>query len=254
VTSYATGQPCWADVTSPDVDATAAWYSDLFGWQADRAPQPEAGGYTMFSKDGKSVAAVSPPMPGTEGVPPHWSVYLAAEDVDAIAGRVRQAGGTVMMDPFDVFDSGRMTVAADPSGAVFGLWQAGAHIGSQLKGEPGTMNWAECQTRNREAAQPFYEQVFGYEIDTMQMGEGGEYVLLKVNDQPAAGLIQIDDNWPEGVPSNWSVVFEVEDTDATVARVKELGGSVMMEPNDIPEVGRFAVVADPWGAVFQVIT
>jgi predicted enzyme related to lactoylglutathione lyase len=254
VTSYATGQPCWADVTSPDVDAAAAFYGELFGWQADKAPQPEAGGYTMFSKDGKHTAAASPPMPGTEEVPSHWTVYLAADDVDAIANSVRQADGTVMMDPFDVFDSGRMTVAADPAGAVFGIWQAGTHIGSQLKGEPGTMNWAECQTRNREASQPFYEQVFGYEVGTMPMGEGGEYVLFKVNGQSAAGLIQIDEHFPPDVPSNWSVVFEVADTDAAVARVQELGGSVVVPPNDIPDVGRFAVVADPWGAVFQVIT
>lgn len=254
VTSYATGQPCWADVTSPDVDAAAAFYAELFGWRADKAPQPEAGGYTMFSKDGKHTAAASPPAPGTEGVPPHWTVYLAADDVDAVARSVRSAGGTVIMDPFDVFDSGRMTVAADPAGAVFGLWQAGTHVGAQLRGEPGTMNWAECQTRNREAAQPFYEQVFDYETETTEMGGGGEYVLLKVNGENAAGLIQIDESWQADVPSNWSVVFEVADCDATVAKVQELGGRVLVPPNDIPGVGRFAVVADPWGAAFQVIT
>ncbi|MGE5689245.1 MAG: VOC family protein, partial [Pseudomonadota bacterium] len=133
VTSYATGQPCWADVTSPDVDAAAAFYAELFGWRADKAPQPEAGGYTMFSKAGKHTAAASPPAPGTEGVPPHWTVYLAADDVDAVARSIRAAGGTVMMDPFDVFDSGRMTIAVDPTGAAFGVWQAGTHIGAQLR-------------------------------------------------------------------------------------------------------------------------
>ena len=249
VTSYATGQPNWADVPSPDVDAAAGFYSELFGWQADKDPRPEAGGYTLFRREGKYVSAASPP--AQEGIPPHWTVYLAADDVDAIAARIREAGGNVLMDPFDVFDAGRMTLAADPAGAVFGVWQAGNHIGAQLRGEPGTMNWAEVQTRDQAAAQPFYERVFGYETETLE-GAAAGYVLLKVDGQPAAGLIQIEPEWGD-VPSNWSVVFEVEDCDAAVARVQDLGGNVIRPPQSREGVGRFAVVADPWGAVFQVI-
>ena len=160
VTSYRTGQPCWADVTSPDLNAAAAFYSELFGWEAAKDPRPEAGGYTMFTRDGKSVAAASPPQGGGA---PNWIVYLAADDVATIAARIRDAGGNVLMEPFDVFDAGRMTVAADPASARFGVWQAGTHIGSQLSGEPGTINWAEVQTRDHTAAQSFYERVFGYE-------------------------------------------------------------------------------------------
>jgi predicted enzyme related to lactoylglutathione lyase len=252
ITSYETGKPCWADVTVPDVDAGAAFYSELFGWTADKAPQPEAGGYTMFSKDGKYVAAASPPAPGTEGIPPHWTVYLASDDADATAGKIRDAGGQVLMDPFDVFDSGRMTIAVDPTGAAFGVWQAGTHIGAQLRREPGTMNWAECQTKDPAAARAFYEQVYGYEVEEAQMGGPDPYILLKLNGEPAAGVIRIGADWGD-VPSNWSVVFEVDDTDAAVAKVQELGGRALMEPMDLPEVGRFAVVADAWGAVFQVI-
>ena len=250
VTSYAPGQPCWADVTSPDVDAAADFYSQLFGWQADRAPQPDASGYTMFSRDGSYVGAATPPQ--QDGIPPHWSVYLAVDDVDAVAARVREAGGTVLMEPFEVFDAGRMTVAEDPAGATFGLWQANQHIGAQLRGEPGTMNWAEVQTRDLDAAQRFYEHVFGYELEPMSMGGAGDYVLLKVGGQPAAGLVEIGSDWGD-VPSNWSVVFEVDDADAAVAKVQELGGKLFHGPNDLEGVGRFAVVGDPWGAVFQVI-
>jgi hypothetical protein len=250
VSSYATGQPCWADVANPDVDAAARFYSELFGWQADKAPQPEAGGYTMFSRDGKYVAAASPPM--QEGTPPHWTVYLAADDVDGIAARIRDAGGNVLRDPFDVFDAGRMTDAADPTGAVFGVWQANKHIGAQLRREPGTMNWAEVQTRDRAAAQRFYEQVFGYETESVDMGPGGTYVLLKVDGESVAGLVEIGPDWGDA-PSNWSVVFQVEDCDAAVAKVKERGGDLLHGPQDLEGIGRFAVVADPWGAVFQVI-
>ena len=248
VTTYATGQPCWADVTSPDVDEAARFYSELFGWDAEKAPQPEAGGYTMFSRNGKFVAAASPPP--QEGIPPHWNVYLAADDVDALAARIREAGGNVMMEPFDVFDAGRMTLATDPSGAMFGVWQAGSHTGAELRGEPGTLNWAEVQTRDRSAAQPFYERVFGYETETMNMGDAGEYVVLKVDGRPAAGLVEIGSEWGD-VPSNWSVVFEVEDCDAAVARVQELGGSGSRVPQDREGVGRCSVGCDRFGAGYQ---
>ena len=250
VTSYPVGRPCWADVTTPDIGAATAFYGELFGWHAEQSPDPEAGGYTMFTVNGQNVAAASPPQ--GEGIPPHWTVYLASDDVDATAGRVRDAGGTVLAEPFDVFDAGRMSVASDPAGAVFGIWQAGSHVGSQLRGEPGTMNWAEVQTRDRDAAKPFYEQVFGYETDTMEMGAGGEYVVFKAAGESAAGLIEIRGEWGD-VPSNWSVVFQVPDCDAAVALVQKRGGTLHHGPQDIPEVGRFAVVADPWGAAFQVI-
>ncbi len=251
VTSYATGQPTWADVTSPDVDAAAEFYTELFGWEAEKDPRPEAGGYTMFSRNGKHVAAASPPQ--QDGIPPHWTVYLASDDVDATATRIREAGGTVLAEPFDVFDSGRMTVATDPDGAAFGVWQAASHIGSQLAKEPGTMNWAEVQTHDRSAAQPFYEQVFGYASETMDMGPSGEYVVFNVNGQAAAGLVEIRSDWGDGVPSNWSVVFEVPECDPAVAKAQELGGTLLHGPADIEGIGRFAVVADPWGAVFQVV-
>jgi uncharacterized protein len=251
VTSYATGQPCWADVTSPEVDAAASFYADLFGWQATKDPRPEAGGYTMFSRNGKDVAAASPP--SQEGMPAHWTVYLAVDDVDGVAARIGEAGGNVLVEPFDVFDAGRMTLVSDPTGAVFGLWRAGNHIGSQLRREAGTMNWAEVHTRDQPAAQAFYERVFAYETETMDMGAARGYVLFKVDGQPAAGLIQIEPDWGD-VPSNWSVVFEAEDCDAAVAKVQELGGSVIREPRDLEGVGRFAVVTDRWGAAFQVIT
>ena len=119
------------------------------------------------------------------------------------------------LEPFDVLDAGRMTVAADPSGAIFGVWQAREHIGAQLAKEPGTLNWAEVQTHDRAAAQPFYERVFGYTTETIDMG-GDEYVVFSVEDTPVAGLVQIRADWGE-MPSNWSAVFQVGDCDAAVA-------------------------------------
>jgi uncharacterized protein len=237
-------------VTTPDVDEAGAFYSELFGWTLEAESPPEAGGYRMLSRNGKHVAAAQPPP--REGVPFGWTVYLATDDADATSDHIREAGGTVMLEPFDVFDAGRLAIAADPSGAVFGLWQAGAHVGSQLRQEPGTMNWAEVQTRDRAAAQPFYEQVFGYTTRTQEMGPGGEYVVFEVGSDPAAGLIEIGPDWGE-VPSNWSAVFRVADCDAAVATVQKRGGRLLHGPRDLEGVGRFVVVADPWGAAFQLI-
>src|SRR5687768_13698264 len=152
-TEYAAGTPCWVDVTSPELERSVAFYTKLFGWTADRDPRPEAGGYTMFSKDGKLVAAASPPQ--QDGMPSFWSTYIASDDVDATAAKIREAGGSLMMEPFDVFEAGRMVVAQDPTGAAFGVWQAGAHHGAQLANEPGSFTWNECQTTDPATAAEF---------------------------------------------------------------------------------------------------
>ena len=245
-TAYAPGTPCWVDVTSPDLDATIAFYSGLFGWNADRDPRPEAGGYTMFSLNGKHVAAASPPQ--QEGMPPVWTTYIASDDVDATAARVREAGGTVFTEPFDVFDSGRMTVAQDPTGPVFGIWQAGTHIGAQLANEPGSLSWNECRTPDAAAAEQFYRTVFEYTVTPAQMGEGEPYRVLEVGGKGVAGLMQ----WADGPPS-WAMTFNVADTDASCSRAEELGGQVLQQPFDIPGVGRYAELRDPVGAVFGVL-
>jgi predicted enzyme related to lactoylglutathione lyase len=250
-TSYAHGTPCWVDVTSPDLDGTVDFYTRLFGWEAERVPDPAAGGYTMFSLRGKYVAAASPPQ--QEGTPSHWTTYLASDDADETAAKIGAAGGTVFMDPFDVFDSGRMTVAQDPTGAAFGVWQAGTHPGAQLANEPGTLIWNQCQTSDPARAAEFYEAVFGYEIDEVPVGGVGlPFRVLKVGGRGVAGVrepvAQAGD-----VPAHWSTVFAVADTDETVARATEPGGTALMEPTDLPDIGRIAVLQDPAGAVFQVL-
>jgi predicted enzyme related to lactoylglutathione lyase len=247
-TSYAHGTPCWVDVTSPELDKSIEFYKGLFGWEAEQAQEPEAGGYTMFLLKGKHVAAGSPPQ--QEGMPAYWTTYIASDDVDDTAAKIREAGGTVMMDPFDVFDSGRMTVAQDPTGATFGVWQAKEHIGAQLANEPGTVLWNQCQTSDPARATEFYQAVFGYEIEEMDMGGEQAFRLLKVDGRGIAGVRELTS---EGEPPNWSTVFAVADTDETVAKAKELGGTVLMEPFDLPEIGRLAVLQGPVGAVFQVM-
>jgi uncharacterized protein len=132
---YPAGTPCWVDVSTRDLDATKAFYTGLFGWEPSTDPRPEAGGYTMFRLRGKEVAAASPVRQGE--APPVWSTYIATDEVDATAAKIREAGGSIVVEPFDVLDAGRMAFASDPTGGVFGVWQAGRHKGAQLVNDPG---------------------------------------------------------------------------------------------------------------------
>jgi predicted enzyme related to lactoylglutathione lyase len=247
--SYATGTPCWVDVTSTDLDRSVEFYTRLFGWEAQRDPRPEAGGYTMFTLRGKNVAAASPVW--QEGMPSVWTTYLASDDVDATAAKAREAGGNMLMEPFDVLDAGRMTVIQDPTGAILGVWQAGQHHGSQLANEPGSLSWNELNTRDTEAASRFYEAVFGVDVDLQEL-TGSPYGVVKAGGRSVAGIRHLDAP-EEQVPAHWQTVFAVENCDAALAQVEELGGQKLMEPMEVPTVGRFALVQDPVGAVFQVI-
>ena len=250
--SYAHGTPCWVDVTSTDFDATIEFYKAFFGWEAEQESRPEAGGYTRFSLNGKFVAAGAPAR--KEGTPAHWTTFIASDDVDETARRVRDAGGTVLMDPFDVFDAGRMTVAQDPTGAAFGVWQAGTMRGAQLANEPGTFTWNECQTAEPETAAAFYETVFGHEVGEMPGASGQPYRMLKVDDKAVAGILELTPEMKAGgVPPNWATIFAVEDTEEALSRAGELGGEALMGPMVIPEVGILGAIKDPVGAVFQVI-
>ncbi|HWW67738.1 MAG TPA: VOC family protein [Solirubrobacterales bacterium] len=251
-TSYAPGTPSWVDLGSPDVDAAAEFYGALFGWEVHEAGDPEqTGGYRMAYLREKPVAGMMKLM--QEGQPPAWTTYVSVEDADATAAAVKEAGGSVIAEPMDVLDVGRMAVFADPAGAVFSIWQPRAHPGSGLANEPGAFSWNELNTRDPDAAKAFYGSVFGWDFEDNDMGEMGTYTSLKLGDGPVGGMLDMGARGvPEEVPTHWQVYFAVEDTDAAVDQAKQGGGSVMVEPIDIP-AGRFAILTDPHGASFAVI-
>ena len=249
VTSYAPGTPSWADVSAPDVDAAVAFYGALFGWEAQDIG-PEAGGYRMFTLRGKYVAGLGPLM--GEGVPPHWTTYVSVADAADVTAAARGGGATVFVEPMDVFDAGRMAVMADPLGAYVAIWQPGVHIGAQLANEPGTLCWAELACRDVEAAKQFYSPLFDWEPKDQEI-PGVTYVEWHLGGRPVGGMVKMDDNWPAEAPPHWMVYISVADSDATCAQVTELGGNVAVPPTDI-RPGRFAVVSDPGGAYFSVIT
>ncbi len=250
-TSYAPGTPCWVDLGTPDIEAAAAFYGGLFGWSVEEGENAEqTGGYRQAELRGKPVAGVMPLM--QEGQPPAWSTYVSVADADATTAKVREAGGTVMAEPMDVLDLGRMAIFADPTGAVIGIWQPGSFIGAELVNEANSLSWNELNTRDTATAKEFYSAVFGWTYEGMEVENVGTYTALQVDGSSVGGMLDITGRVPDEVPAHWLTYFAVEDTDAILEKLKELGGSVNFGPVDIV-AGRFAVVADPFGAVFAVI-
>lgn len=267
---YIPGVPCWIDTSQPDPEAAIAFYGGLFGWELeDVVPDGAPGRYAVGRLRGEDVAAVGS-VP--EGAPPMamWNTYVWVEDADDTAARVRAAGGSVITEPFDIFDSGRMAVFADPAGAVFCVWQAREHRGATLVNEPGTLNFNGLHTSDFEGARAFYGAVFGWE--TLDVGGGpamwtlpgyGEHLerrepgtlqrMLDL-DAPAgfenvvASLNPIAGDEPD-TPPHWGVTFAVDDADAIAERALQLGGQVLAGPLDAPWV-RMAIIRDPQGATF----
>ena len=251
--SYAPGTPCWVDLGSPDLDASIEFYGSLFGWDVPESANSEAtGGYRQAMKSGKPVAGMMPLM--QEGQPPAWSSYVSAADAAETAAKVTEAGGSVIAEPMEVLDLGSMAVFADPSGAVFGVWQPNTFIGAGLVNEPGALSWNELNTRDVGGAKAFYGAVFGWTFEDNDMGEAGRYTTIKLGEDMVGGILDMGERGvPEQVPAHWQVYFAVEDTDAAIEQAKQGGGSVMVPPMEVP-AGRFSILLDPHGASFAVIT
>ncbi len=250
-TTYAPGTPCWVDLATPDVEAAARFYGELFGWEAPERPDSaQMGGYRRAEKGGKDVAGMMPLM--QEGQPPAWSTYVSVDDADAIARASQENGGTMVAEPMAVSSFGRMAVFTDPEGASFGIWEPGDFAGAELVNEPGALAWNELGTRDPAAAKAFYAAVFGWSFRDNDMGEMGAYTEWLNGEDSIGGMLDISGRLPDEIPAHWLVYFAVENTDAAIETVKSSGGNVPFGPVDIP-AGRFAVVADPWGAAFAVI-
>jgi len=247
--AWAPGTPCWIDIGVPDIPKAAAFYGGLFSWDFQDTG-PEGGGYRMCTLGGRPVAGIGAQAAPDSGV--YWTTYLASTDADLTAAEIKAAGGDVMMEPFDVLDVGRMFIAADPGGAVFGVWEARAHTGIQLANEPGSLIWSETMSRHYEACQAFYAAVFGYQYGDIG-AEGMNYATLDIDGRPVGGIGEIGADQPADDPASWRTYFAVADTDAALVRVTELGGSVVAPAWDSP-YGRMAVVSDDQGAVFSLMS
>ena len=249
---YAPGTPSWVDLSSPDVDASAAFYGAVMGWEASEAAPPESGGYRRFQHGGKDVAGLMAKSDAQQ--PTAWATYVSVADAAQTAARVQEAGGAVLVPPMDVTDLGRMAVFADPTGAVFGVWQPGTFSGAELVNEPGSLCWNELLTRNADAGKAFYGAVFGWQAGGPGFtGAPESYTVWELDGRGVGGMMQMSEPFfPAAVPPHWNVCFAVADCDGTVARARELGATVIAEPTDLP-IGRFAGLVDPQGAAFSVM-
>ena len=249
-TSHKPGTISWTDLATSDQDGAKAFYGGLLGWDYDDQPAGEGVIYSMAKLGGRSAAAISGQQPdeAAQGIPPHWNVYVTVDDVDAVSGKVGEAGGNVLAGPFDVLDVGRMSVIADSAGAVLCLWQARTSIGAEVVNEPGALAWADTATTDPEAAQAFYSSVLGWRFE--QMSEEPPYWVIFNGERSNGGMTKP----PEGVPATWYPYFAVEDVDAAIAKARELGGNPFLGPVDVPNGGRFALIQDPQGAAFAVLS
>ena len=254
-TRYVTGSPNWADLGTPDLAGATAFYHDLFGWDF-RSAGPDTGGYGMFQLNGRSVTGAMT-VTADQG-PSAWALYFQTADADATATAVRQGGGTVVFEPMDVMDLGRMALFSDPAGAGFATWQPGANKGLDLVNEPGSLCWSELYTEDEAAAYTFYSTVFGWESTSMPMDDGGDYRMVSPAglgpDGMFGGVVSMASVPDEaGDSPYWLLYFAVNDCDAAAAKAGEWGGAVRTPPTDIEGVGRFAKVTDPYGARFAVL-
>jgi uncharacterized protein len=250
VKQYPDGVFNWVDLTTTDQAGAKAFYSALFGWDAVDVPIDDTANYTMFRINNYNVAGCGqmPPDMQAQGMPTAWTSYVKHDNVDAIAEKITAADGTLLMPPMDVLQEGRMVMAMDPSGAVFGVWQPVNHIGAQLVNTPNALVWNELQTRDVTTAQTFFGAVFDWTFATDDNG----YVVCKQNNRAQAGMMQIQPSWGD-VPPNWAVYFFVEDLAAKLTAVQELGGNVLVPSTSAGEMGEFAVVQDPQGGVFTIM-
>ena len=252
--SHTPGTFSWPELATTDQKGAVAFYRALFGWDLNEQPIGPTETYSMFQMRGKEVAAAYTMRPEERqhGAPPHWNNYVTVTNVDEAAKKAEGLGAKVFAPPFDVMDVGRMAVLQDPTGAVFQVWQAKKHIGARILNEPGALCWTELTTSDTKAAEKFYTQLFGWTPKHGAPGAPMEYTEFSVAGTPSIGMMAKPKDMPAHIPSYWMPYFQVTSVDASASKAKELGGKVMVGPQDIPDAGRFAILVDPQGAVFAV--
>ena len=240
------GTPCWVDLGAPDVAASTAFYGAVLGWSFFDSGA-EFGNYNICQVNGHAAAAIGPKQDPSQ--PTAWTVYLASDDANATAAAITANGGTVLAEPFDVPGNGRMTIAMDPAGAAFGVWQAAGTIGAEIYNEPGGLTWTDARLTDPDAARAFYTDVFGYSYQNLD-GAPGDYTTFHLGGDPLGGMGGMM-GAPPGTPSHWVAYFSVADVDAAVAAAAGGGGTLLGDPMDTP-FGRMAFLTDPDQAVFAL--
>ncbi len=244
------GNFCWFELGASDQGAAKDFYTKLFGWQFRDTPlPPEMGGvYTTLLNGDKEVGAMFQLGPQQAGVPTHWMPYVAVDSADETAAKVAELGGELFCPVYDLMDFGRMVAFKDPTGAALSIWEPKTHYGADLVDAPGSVCWSELTTTDAAKAGAFYAGLFGWSLkgskDYTEFGAGGQMI---------GGMAPMDGPQWQGIPPHWGIYFAVDDCDAMAEKAQGLGAKVNLPPTDFPNVGRFAVIEDPQGAVFSII-
>ena len=249
ITASTDGAPNWVDLNTPDIKAAIAFYEALLDWTIEESKTPR-GDYYIGYVDGQQVAGM---MKGeqTEGMPPMWTVFFNVDDIEATVSAIESAGGSILSKPFDIPDA-RIAVATDSVGAMFAIFEGPEIEGSWLSQQPGGVCWVETMNRDTAGAESFYATVFGWKAETS--GEADRpYTTFSIEETSVAGMISMPDDMDPAMPAHWSHYFTVADCAKAEAEVLRLGGSIIKPTEFIEEMGHFAVLADPQGAVFQVM-
>ncbi|MBE1530868.1 VOC family protein [Actinomadura algeriensis] len=248
VTRHEPGTACWLDLASPDPETSKAFYGELLGWHSYTLSVDKLDDYEMFTLggvDGPTVAGMQTLADETQ--PPSWTCYFRVTDVTDVARRVLAAGGRELVAPLDIAHLGRIGMYLDPQGTDFAVWEPYEVEGAQVVGEPSAMCWVELASREVEKSRRFYGEVFGWRAVDRHYYRHFVYTNWKIDGWSVAGMVHMDETWPDEWPGDWIPYFQVADCDAVVARSVELGASVVIQPDDI-DPGRFGVVMDPTGA------
>lgn len=247
ISAWPAATPMWVDLGVDDLDAAKAFYADLFGWTF-ASGGPESGGYVLAELRGRAVAGIGPQQ--DKDAPASWTTYLASDDVDQTAGRIVGSGGQLIAPPFDVMDSGRMALASDSLGSVFGIWQAGNHIGAERVNEHGALCWNELHTRDKEAARSFYTDVFDVSFQEIH-DDGYVYstICRPLDGREVGGVFQ---DAEASLPDRWMTWFASDHVQATALKAVELGATLIRPAAESP-LGRTAIVRAPQGETFGII-
>jgi uncharacterized protein len=250
--SYQPGTFCWVDLETTDQAGAKAFYTGLFGWEAEDVPAGDDGVYTLLRLDGDEVCGLYEMHGerGEQGTPPRWLSHVRVENADAVVSRARELGGTVNGGVFDVGEYGRFAIVEDPWGATLVAWQTGANGGARRVNDPGCMTWNELQTRDPQAAAAFYAELFGWEMEPQEDDGRLAYVIIKNAGRSNGGIMPMTEEHGD-TPPYWLAYFTVESCDEAVAKARELGAQVLAAPIDLG-AGRISVLTDPQGAAFAL--
>jgi predicted enzyme related to lactoylglutathione lyase len=249
------GHPCWFELATPNLDAAKTFYHQLLGWSSSDSPMGPDEVYVMFHQNNLSMGGayrITEPMEA-RGIRPHWMIFFATPDLESSCRNIVALDGTITVEPMQIGEHGRMAVATDPEGAVFSLWEPAANPGVAAYGDPFTVCWSELATRDANAASNFYRAVFAWDTRPSPNSPSTLYLEFSAAGLPVGGILQMTHAWGD-IPPHWSVYFLVPNVDASVQLLQQLGGFLRHGPFEAPGVGRIAVVADPQGVHFYLIT